>query len=173
MPPDRPCRVKDRPLDDVSDAHRVLQAFYRMATAALAAVSSTRPERAQPLPDFTRGRPNSLQARARVSDTKVGMSNSPIPVVYVAGSGHTGSTLLALVLDSHPEVACIGESAIKPQILKRGAGGGPGVLLRHGGRRMPVLDVRVRPLVRAAGLEFGADDWTNDYRFHNVWRRKP
>ena len=38
------------------------------------------------------------------------------PVVYLAGSGHTGSTLLALFLDAHPEIASVGETAFKRKL---------------------------------------------------------
>ena len=48
------------------------------------------------------------------------MPTAPIRVVYVAGSGHTGSTLLALLMDSHPEIACVGETSVKPKIRRRG-----------------------------------------------------
>jgi hypothetical protein len=33
----------------------------------------------------------------------------PVPVLYILGSGHCGSTLLDLLLDSHPEITGLGE----------------------------------------------------------------
>ena len=54
-------------------------------------------------------------------ETQTTMVTGRIPVVYVAGSGHTGSTLLALLLDSHPEICCVGETSIKPPIVQSGA----------------------------------------------------
>ena len=34
---------------------------------------------------------------------------STVPVVYILGAGHSGSTLLAMLLGSHPEICTIGE----------------------------------------------------------------
>ncbi|HET9468064.1 MAG TPA: hypothetical protein VFO48_06630, partial [Vicinamibacterales bacterium] len=49
------------------------------------------------------------------------MSLIPRPrLVYLAGSGHTGSTLLALLMNAHPAVASVGEVAIKPKIRHKG-----------------------------------------------------
>ena len=35
-------------------------------------------------------------------------------VGFLTGSGHTGSTLLALFMDTHPQIVSVGETAIKP-----------------------------------------------------------
>jgi hypothetical protein len=85
-------------------------------------------------------------------------------MLFVAGSGHTGSTLLALVLDSHPEIACIGESSIKPKIVKRGAAS---VQTCSCGSRVAECPfwTQVFDLVRREGHDFGHDRWANDYRF--------
>jgi hypothetical protein len=99
------------------------------------------------------------------------MSNSPSPVVFVAGSGHTGSTLLALVLDSHPEIACVGEVAIKPKILRHGPGAAQACSCGATVGQCPFW-TSVFGMVRATGLDFGAENWTNDYRFHNVLAQK-
>jgi hypothetical protein len=37
-------------------------------------------------------------------------------VVYLAGSGHTGSTLLALFVDAHPRIVSVGETAFKRKL---------------------------------------------------------
>jgi len=94
------------------------------------------------------------------------MSRSITPVLYVAGSGHSGSTLLALLLDSHPEIACIGETAVKPKIRRRGATADAacscGALLSA----CPFWqDVFAR--TAALGERFGHDRWPNDYRFEH------
>lgn len=87
-------------------------------------------------------------------------------VVYLAGSGHTGSTLLALLADAHPAIASVGEVAIKPKIRRRGdaetqkcsCGDVVGACSFWN-------DVFAR--VRAQGLDLTAGNWTNDYRFEN------
>lgn len=94
------------------------------------------------------------------------MQTERLPVVFVAGSGHTGSTLLALVLDSHPEIVCIGESSIKPKIVRRGAAlqqpCSCGALVAS----CPFWNA-VFERVRTEGHDFGPDRWTNDYRFRH------
>ena len=47
------------------------------------------------------------------------MHNAP-RVIYVVGSSHSGSTLLAMLADEHPEVASVGETAVKPRIRREG-----------------------------------------------------
>jgi hypothetical protein len=87
-------------------------------------------------------------------------------VVYVAGSGHTGSTLLALLLDSHPEIACVGETSVKPKIRRKG-----GEARQRCSCGAKVGDCafwrRVFEHVRAEGHDFGAESWSNDYRFEH------
>lgn len=88
-------------------------------------------------------------------------------VVYVAGSGHTGSTLLALLLDSHPEIACTGETAIKPKIRRRGRESAHrcscGALVTE----CPFW-TEVFTLVARRGHNFDSSQWTNDYRFEHA-----
>ncbi len=96
-------------------------------------------------------------------------------VVYLAGSGHTGSTLLALLMSAHPGVATVGEIAVKPKF-------------RHKGRTLRqkcscgalVGECRfwqsIFQKVNDQGLDFGPAAWTNDYRFthpllHRVFTR--
>jgi hypothetical protein len=99
------------------------------------------------------------------------MSVDRARVVYVAGSGHTGSTLLALLLDSHPEIACVGETAVKPKIRRKG---GQARQLCSCGAKVGecAFWTRVFEAVRADGHDFGAESWSNDYRFeHPVAQR--
>lgn len=49
---------------------------------------------------------------------------TPIPVIYVAGSSHSGSTLLDLLLGSHSGVESVGEAKKLPELLSRIAAGG-------------------------------------------------
>jgi hypothetical protein len=39
------------------------------------------------------------------------MKEHKLPVVFLSGSGHTGTTLLALFADAHPQIASVGEIA--------------------------------------------------------------
>lgn len=92
------------------------------------------------------------------------MSPPAIPVVYVAGSGHSGSTLLALLLDSHPEIACVGETAVKPKIRRRGDTASAQCSCGDALSRCPFWqDVFAR--ARALGEHIDHDRWPNDYRF--------
>ncbi len=45
--------------------------------------------------------------------------SSKVPVVYVAGSSHSGSTLLDLVLGSHSKIESLGEAKKIPQVLEK------------------------------------------------------
>jgi hypothetical protein len=87
-----------------------------------------------------------------------------IPVVFVAGSGHSGSTLLALLLDAHPEIACVGETAVKPRIRRRGDAAGAVCSCGAKVQDCPFWTTVFRK-VQAQGLTFSATEWTNDYRF--------
>jgi hypothetical protein len=110
----------------------------------------------------------SLDAPSR---DRASASTQAMPVVYVAGSGHTGSTLLALVLNSHPDIACIGESAIKPKIIRRGVSADQACSCGATIGNCPFW-LAVFAGVQRDGLDFGPDRWTNDYRFHNVYAQK-
>jgi hypothetical protein len=89
-----------------------------------------------------------------------------MPVVYLAGSGHTGSTLLALFADAHPRIVSVGETSFKRKIQRRGS------------RRQILCTCGVSHLecpfwqevfrgVNQAGFEFGALEWSNDFRYKN------
>jgi hypothetical protein len=94
------------------------------------------------------------------------MAIGRIPVVYVAGSGHTGSTLLALILDSHPEICCVGETSIKPAIVKRGGG-----TTQSCSCGVPVAQcpfwTQVFERIRQGGRDIAATHWTNEYKLRN------
>jgi hypothetical protein len=92
------------------------------------------------------------------------MPTDATPVVYIAGCGHSGSTLLALLLDSHPDIACVGETAVKPKIRRRGDTASAECSC---GRTIPQCPywTRVFEAARSLGEDLGPDRWTNDYRF--------
>ena len=49
--------------------------------------------------------------------------SKPVPVIYIAGSSHSGSTLLDLLLGSHSAVESVGEAKKIPELLSRAAAG--------------------------------------------------
>jgi len=49
--------------------------------------------------------------------------SKPVPVIYIAGSSHSGSTLLDLLLGSHSAVESVGEAKKIPELLSRVAAG--------------------------------------------------
>lgn len=87
----------------------------------------------------------------------------PLRVVYLAGSGHTGSTLLALLADTNPAIGTVGEIAVKPRIRHRGDELGQKCSCGAAIAQCAFWR-RVFEQVKQQGLEFGPDNWTNDYR---------
>lgn len=84
-------------------------------------------------------------------------------VAYLAGTSYCGSTLLALLMDHHPQIASVGETSLHRTTQIRGVAQYPctcGELLI----RCPFW-TRVFRSVSDRGLEFGATHWTNDYRY--------
>jgi hypothetical protein len=90
----------------------------------------------------------------------------PIPVVYLAGSGHTGSTLLSMLADAHPSIASVGETAVKPKIRRRGDSVKQrcscGALIVECPFWKEVFD-----RIHRQGIQFDARTWPNDYRLEN------
>ena len=88
-----------------------------------------------------------------------------LPVVYLAGSGHTGSTLLALYLDSHPRVVSVGETSLKPKQQRRRK---TSIVCTCGQLciECPFWQ-QVFKGVSEAGFEFSALEWSNDFRYKN------
>jgi hypothetical protein len=54
------------------------------------------------------------------------MSTQRLPLVYILSPGHSGSTLLALLLGAHPELATVGELKVVPPHYRRNADCGCG-----------------------------------------------
>lgn len=91
-----------------------------------------------------------------------------LPVTYVVGSSHSGSTLIAFLADQHPRIASVGETAVKRRIRREG---------RAAQQRCScgaTLDAcpfwsGVFADVSAAGIPFSAARWRTDYRFEHPW----
>ncbi|WP_239493227.1 sulfotransferase [Luteitalea sp. TBR-22] len=92
------------------------------------------------------------------------MPTDATPVVYIAGCGHSGSTLLALLLDSHPEIACVGETAVKPKIRRRGDSASATCSCGRTIGECPFWTA-VFAQARVLGEDLGPERWANDYRF--------
>jgi hypothetical protein len=93
---------------------------------------------------------------------------APLRIVYVAGSSHSGSTLLALLGDQHPRVASVGEASVKPAIRRA----------RRAARQQCSCGARldqcpfwrrVFDQVTRDATRFDASCWSNDYRFEHPW----
>lgn len=89
----------------------------------------------------------------------------PYRVGYLAGSGHTGSTLLALLLDTHPHIVSVGETAFKRGDQWRGD------VARLCTCGLSYFDCpfwsAVFALVREQGFEMSPLRWANDFRYPN------
>ena len=84
-------------------------------------------------------------------------------VGYLAGSNHTGSTLLALLMDKHPQVASVGETS-----PNRGFAPGRGHCSCGEWIRDCAFWKRIFESVSTQGIELNASNWSNDYRYRNI-----
>jgi len=90
-------------------------------------------------------------------------STERLPVVYLAGSGHTGSTLLALFLDAHPDIASVGETAFKRKL--QGTAGAKLTCTCGESYSSCTFWAEVFRGVTAAGYELSPLEWSNDFRY--------
>ncbi|MCG3181300.1 MAG: hypothetical protein BIFFINMI_03680 [Phycisphaerae bacterium] len=92
-----------------------------------------------------------------------------IPVIYVAGIGRSGSTLLALLLNSHPQICSPGEMAGYKRYRARHAGLCSCKASLH---ECPYW-AEVSRRMAGRGLGFAAGNWRIDYRIganYGLWR---
>jgi hypothetical protein len=91
-----------------------------------------------------------------------------LQVTYVVGSSHSGSTLVALLADQHPDVASVGEVSVKRGIRwERRTGAQPcscGLTIDN----CPFWQDLFAD-VTAAGTPFTIERWRTDYRFEHPW----
>lgn len=91
--------------------------------------------------------------------------NERFEVACTVGTGHCGSTMLALFLDAHPEVASIGECSLSRGARRRYADGYPcscRAMLRECG-----FWRRVFRQVNEQGYPLSENNWINDYRYEH------
>lgn len=91
-----------------------------------------------------------------------------LPLTYVVGSSHSGSTLLALLADEHPQVASVGETAIKRRIRAEGRAGEQHCSCGTTVAACPFWS-EIFADVSARGIPFDVDHWRVDYRFESGW----
>ena len=89
-------------------------------------------------------------------------------MTYVVGSSHSGSTLLALLLDQHPQIACVGETAVKRRVRQEGRAA---TQLCSCGNSLATCSFwqDIFEEVSSQGTEFDPDHWSTDYRFETDW----
>ena len=92
----------------------------------------------------------------------------PLRVVYVVGSGHSGSTLLAMLADEHPDVASVGETAIKPRIRREGRAAAQPCSCGSLVQDCPFWQ-SIFYRVATQGVQLDGTSWSTDYRFENRW----
>jgi hypothetical protein len=84
-------------------------------------------------------------------------------VVYLAGSGHTGSTLLALFMDAHPRIVSVGETSFKRKVQRQGRAN---LTCTCGASYLECpFWQQVFRTVTAAGFEMNPWEWSNDFRY--------
>jgi hypothetical protein len=115
-----------------------------------------------------------VSGRQATAASAVRVESAPdakLRVVYVGGSGHSGSTLLAMLLDSHPQIVSLGETAVKPKIRHKGRAAQQKCSC---GQEIASCEFwrEIFERVRAEGFDLAADRWSNDYRMqHPVLNR--
>jgi Sulfotransferase family len=88
-----------------------------------------------------------------------------IRAAYLAGTSYCGSTLLAFLLNSHPQIVSVGESSLNRKSQKKknlDYACSCGVLLND-----CEFWKEIFKMVRSSGLEFNIHNWTNDYKYKN------
>jgi hypothetical protein len=89
----------------------------------------------------------------------------PLRLVYLAGSGHTGSTLLALFMDAHPQIVSVGETSFK---LKLQSAAGAKLTCTCGSSYFDCeFWQQIFHSVRQGGYELNPSHWSNDFRYRN------
>ena len=92
------------------------------------------------------------------------MEKNTLRVAYLMGTAFCGSTLMAFLMDSHPQIASVGETSI-------------GIPWQQNGAQYPCSCGELLPdcplwreifgSVNQQGFEFSATQWANDYRYKN------
>ena len=89
-------------------------------------------------------------------------------VTYVLGSSHSGSTLLAFLADQHPDIASVGETAIKRRIRWEGRTREQQCSCGSTLDACPFWTA-IFSDVSAMGAPFSLERWRTDYRFEHPW----
>lgn len=86
-------------------------------------------------------------------------------VGYLLGTSYCGSTMAAILADTHPEIVSVGETAPNRRIQRRNGEG----FRCSCGEPLPSCPYwnALFEEVQRQGHLFSADHWTNDFRYHN------
>ena len=91
-----------------------------------------------------------------------------LQVVYLVGSSHSGSTLLAFLMDQHPRIASVGETAVKRRIRWEGRAAAQqcscGALIED-----CVFWQAIFAETDRLGTPVDGRNWQTDYRFDHPW----
>lgn len=90
------------------------------------------------------------------------MAQHKLRVGYLVGSNHTGSTLLALFMDTHPRIASVGETSPNRGYPPGGAHCSCGAWVRECPFWHEIFEG-----VRREGFDLSPYNWSNDYRYRN------
>ena len=108
------------------------------------------------LPSWRDGRGMAIEGRPGASTCSPSLAPT---LAYVAGTGHTGSTLLSMVLNTHPLIVSIGE-------MRAPAQEAPSERRCSWGSRMSECPfyLEIARRLRREGVEFDPLDWNLEYR---------
>jgi len=98
------------------------------------------------------------------------MQKDVIQIAYLAGTSYCGSTLLAFLMNSHPQIASVGEASLNRSVQKKG---GSHYLCSCGALLSDCsFWKQVFQMVNEQGIEFSPLKWTNDYKYKNTMLHK-
>ena len=88
-----------------------------------------------------------------------------IRAAYLAGTSYCGSTLLAFLLNSHPQIVSVGEASLNRRSQKKKTSNylcSCGILLNSCEFWKEIFN-----MVSSVGFKFDMHNWTNDYKYKN------
>jgi hypothetical protein len=91
-----------------------------------------------------------------------------LQVTYVVGSSHSGSTLIAFLADQHPQIASVGETAVKRRIRREGRASAQQCSCGERLDSCPFWQA-IFADASAAGVPLSTTRWRTDYRFEHPW----
>ncbi|MFQ5598020.1 MAG: sulfotransferase [Nitrospiria bacterium] len=89
----------------------------------------------------------------------------PIRIGYLAGTSYCGSTMMALLTNSHPQICSVGEACLNRSLQRKGGLDYPCSC----GKTLSDCEFwnHIFHAVQEKGFELSAEKWTYDYRYKN------